>query len=287
MWERIGRAVAAGLVRPGAAEAMDRERALVARVRARQREPRVVTVVAGKGGVGTSTVATAVATVLAALRHDTTALLDPRHGTGSLGRRIAGQPAPTVAQLGARVRGHPATAPLRVHGSLSVVDGAPWHAPVRGAQVTALLDELREAHTFTVVDLGNHPSDNTRLILGRTHHVVVVTTPTVDALDAVRVALLRIRSVQPDLLGTVVAAVPSLHPRVDRGAVARLRDGLGLPADRTVRVPYDPALAGGGPLVADALRPGTREAYLRLAALVAHPGEPTAHPLAVADLVGT
>jgi len=282
-WRRL----ADGLLRPGAAEAMRRERDLVARIRGRCTAPRVVSVLAGKGGVGTTTAAAAIGLVLAALRHDATALVDPRHATASLGRRLAGQPAPTVDGLAVRERGRPATVPLRVAGALDVVDGAPWHRPVRGDVLTATLDELRDAHAFTIVDVGTHPTDNTRLVLGRTHRAVVVTTPTAQAEEAVRVALLRIRAVVPDLLGTVVLAVAGLTPRPDTRAPDRLAATLGLPPARIVAVPYDPALRGGGALDPARLRPATRIAFLRLAGLVVDPGEPTPDPLALSEVAAS
>jgi MinD-like ATPase involved in chromosome partitioning or flagellar assembly len=279
-WRRAVEAITAGLLRPGAAEAMSDEHALVARVRSRSRHPRIVAVLAGKGGVGTSTTAAATAMVLAALRHDSTALLDPRHGTGSLGVRLAGQPAPTIDQLTG-----PAPAPLRVNGSLDVVDGAPWHSPVTATRLSATLDALRDSHALTIVDVGNHPADNTRLILGRADQVVVVAGATGDAVGSARVALSRVRSVAPALLSTVVVAVPSVASRAGRGDPARFAAELGVPERRLVPVPFDPALVRGGAIALSEVRPATRTAFLHLAGLIADPGTPSDDPLAGAAAV--
>ena len=67
---------------------------MVARVRSRQSDQRVVVFLSGKGGVGTTTVATGVGSVLAALRDDVTTLVSLRAGAPSLGRMLTGEPAP-------------------------------------------------------------------------------------------------------------------------------------------------------------------------------------------------
>jgi MinD-like ATPase involved in chromosome partitioning or flagellar assembly len=278
-------AVTAGLLRPGAADAMNEERVLVARVRSRPRHPRVIAVVSGKGGVGTSTTAAATAMVLAALRHDAIALLDPRHGTGSLGERLAGRAAPTIDQLTTPSTG-PAPAPLRINGSLDVVDGAPWHRPVDATRLGAALAHLRDTHALTIVDVGNHPAENTRLVLSRADQVVVVAGATHNAVESARVALLRVRSVAPGLLSTAVVAVPSVASGSGRGHQTRLADELGVPDSSVVAVPFDPALVSGGAIVLRYVRPATRTAFLRLAGLIADPGTPTDDPLAVSPSPG-
>lgn len=274
-WRRAVQAVTAGLLRPGGDHGITEERALVARVRSRHRHPRVVAVLAGKGGVGTSTTAAATAMVLATLRHDPTALLDPRHGTGSLGLRLAGRPAPTIEQLTTAPPAGRAAAPLRINGSLDVVDGAPWHSPVAADRLGGTLDALRDSHALTIVDVGNHPADNTRLILGRTDQMVVVVGATRDAVESARVALSRVLSVAPVLLSSVVVAVPSVASSAGHGDPARLAAGLGVPERRVVAVPYDPALVHGGAIALREMRPATCTAFLRLAGMVADPDERT------------
>jgi MinD-like ATPase involved in chromosome partitioning or flagellar assembly len=273
-WRRGLRALGLGLTAPSAAAAMDRERALVARVRTRRSAPRLAAVVAGKGGVGTTTVAAGVALTLASLRHDTTTLLDPRHGTGSLGRRLAGQPAPTVTQLADCRPGLPGPDPLRVRGVLGVVDGAPWHSPASLAELAAVLDRLRDEFGFAVVDVGNDVSEVADSVLLRADQVVVVTTAAQDAVESTRVTLLRVRQVEPRLVGTAVVAIACLTAGQYRRTARRLRVDLGLPGQRIVAVPYDPVLAAGGPLEPGRLRPASREALLRLAGFLADPGEP-------------
>jgi MinD-like ATPase involved in chromosome partitioning or flagellar assembly len=271
-WRRAVRAATFGLLQPGAAAAMDAERRLVARARTRRREPRMVAFVAGKGGVGTTTTALGVALTLAALRTDLTAVVDARHGAGSLGRRLAGRTAPTVAQLTEHRGPQPPLEPMRLYGSLGVVDGLPWYGPPPGGQLVQLLDHLREQFTFTLTDVGNDVGGAGQSVLGRADQVVVVTTPSHDAAAAANTALGRVYQVDPYRLTSVTIAVVCVSARQYRRAARSLRDELGLERNRIVPVPYDPQLAAGSAVEPKLLRPATREAYLRIAGFLADPG---------------
>lgn len=268
-WRHHLRATALGVLQPGAASAVEREQDLVAQVRTRRPEPRTVAFLAGKGGVGTTTTAAAVALTLATLRSDSVALVSARSGTGSLGHRLAGAPAPAVASLASGQ----ATQLGRAHDRLAVVDGSPWYSPTRAQELRRLLSELRVGHPLTLVDVGNDLGEAAQTGLTDADQVVVVTTASHDAVDATRVALSRVHQADPFRLSTVVVALTSLHPRQSRRTARRLRLALGPVSPLLVPVPYDPALATGHPLELGHARPATREAYLRLAGLVAAPGQ--------------
>lgn len=268
-WRHRLRAAALGVLQPGAAAAVQREQELVARARARCPEPRAVAFLAGKGGVGTTTTAAGVALTLATLRPDPVALVCARSGTGSIGHRLAGAPAPAVASL---VSGA-ATQPAWAHDRLAVVDGAPWHSPLRQEELLRLLAGLRTRHPLTLLDIGNDLAEAAQAALRRCDQVVLVTTASQDAVEATRIALSRVHQADPFRLGTVVVALTSLHPRQFRHTARRLRLALGPGSARLVPVPYDPALATGHPLDLARARPATREAYLRIAGLIAEPGE--------------
>ncbi|GAA2873687.1 ATPase [Actinoplanes cyaneus] len=273
---RAVRAVTFGLVQPGAAAAMDQERDLVARVRTRRREGRTVAFIAGKGGVGATTTALGAALTLAALRTDLTAVVDARHGTPSIGQRLAGRAAPTVADCQPQPgHGGSPAGPLMLDGRLGVVDGLPWFGPAPGRQVVQLLDHLKERFSFTLADLGNDIDWAGQSVLARADQTVVVTTPYPDAAAALRTTLGRIHRLDPQRLDTIVVAVVCLTARQFRHTARRLYAGLGLGPARLIPVPFDPYLARGELLRADLLRPATREAYLRIAGAVADPGQAT------------
>ncbi|HZN70981.1 MAG TPA: hypothetical protein VFC00_04755 [Micromonosporaceae bacterium] len=263
-WRRLIRTVTFGFLAPGAASTMERERQLVAQVRARQRGPRTILFVAGKGGVGTTTTAIGVASTLAALRTDTTALLDARYGTGSLGRRVAGIPAPNTLDLSEGGTVVPLAA-----GGLRLVDAPPWHSPIGRDKLVVVLEAMRTEYSFVAVDIGNDAGEATPAMLARADQMVVVASASKDAVEATRVALGRIHQVDPYRVGTVVVALVSLNPHGDRTVIRNLRAQLGLERGRIVFVPFDPGLATGDRFVPDQLHTTTREAYLRLAGMVA------------------
>jgi MinD-like ATPase involved in chromosome partitioning or flagellar assembly len=257
-WRRAVRAATFGLVSPGVAEAARRGHVLVARARARPDEPRVIAFVAAKGGVGTTASAAGVALSLAAVRSDVTAVLATHTGAGSLPDR-----------LGTRT---PAGAAM---SRLAVVDDVPWQAPVPRLHLMRLLEQQRRRHPLTLVDLGNELSDAAHGALGRADQVVVVTSASPDAVATMGVALSRIQQVDPDRLASMVVVITCLTPRQHRHAARRLGREHGIGGDRIVVVPFDPALAHVRAAGAPRLRDRTQVAYLRIAGLVAQPGEGT------------
>ncbi|HEX6683471.1 MAG TPA: hypothetical protein VF062_11775 [Candidatus Limnocylindrales bacterium] len=273
-WHRTARAATLGLWQPGAAAAIEHERQLVARVRTPRREPAIVVFLSGKGGSGTTSTAAGIGLTLATVRTDNVAIVDARRGTTSLGRRLAGKPAPNVAQLSEPEDAPPRhLLPLRARGLLGVVDAPPWHSRLAHTRVLHVLDRLRETHALTLADVGTDLEPAGQAVLGRADQVVLVTTTSRDAIDATRIALGRIWEEAPHRLNTLIVAVACLTSRQYRRTLRHLHTELGL-TSRIVAVPWDPALAAGDPMDPDTLRPATREAFLRLAGLVADPGPP-------------
>ena len=279
-WRRLLRAATVGLIAPGAAAAMEYERTMVARVRTRLGEPRTVLFVAGKGGVGTTTTGIGVSHTLATLRTDQTVLVDSRIGTRSLGERVAEMRAPSTLDL---ADGTDRRGPLAFRSRLHLVDAPPWHLPLDAGRLGQLLGRLRDGFQFIGVDTGNDSGDVGQAALGRADQVVIVTSTSRDAVAAIRVALGRIQHTNPSRLDTVVVAVVSTTGRGHQKTVRALHDELGLEPSRIVVIPYDRGLVAGDRFDPDRLRTVTREAYLRLAALVADPSPlrpAPAHPTA-------
>lgn len=260
------REVAAAAVSPAAAEAAASERDVIAMVRQRQTDRRIVGFLAGKGGVGCTTVALAVGVTLATLRDDHTALLDLQQGAPSLGA-LAGVPEPHGALELAAAR-EVVSVPSTPAG-LGVVDGAGWDERLGRRDVAALLDRLGTGPAFKLLDLGNDPGEGAHTGLARADRVVVVTSAGAHGLAALRVALDRLEMVNPTAARDAVPVV--VCSTEDAWAVARRElVGTATPAGPPITVlPPDGFLATGQVYDPAAVGPALRDAVIRVAALVA------------------
>jgi Flp pilus assembly CpaE family ATPase len=261
------RAVITGLADPGVAAATDRDRQLLARIRTRQREARLVAIVGGAPRSGTTTTTIGAAQVLDAIRRDTTVVIDARYGAASIGRRLTGAPPITDHN------GLPLTRePLQLSGSPG---DATWYAKPVDQQFTDLLDRLRGQFAFTLVDVGAEFLATGEAALRRADQIMVVVAANRDAVSHAKAGLGRVYSADPARIATVVLAVVGVDPSDQKGTVRQVSSELGVPLDRIVHVPFDRALAGGA-FDPTKLRPATCEAYLRLGAGLAQP-DPVGH----------
>jgi MinD-like ATPase involved in chromosome partitioning or flagellar assembly len=267
-------AFSAGLFTARSAQRVQDEQEIVAGVRAPQREHQVVAFVAGKGGVGTTTTAAGVALAMASLRDDHVALIDAQAGTNSLQRWLSDSIASGPPGLRAPTD-EPASYPLlQLSNGLDVVDGAPWQAPADPADLTAIIGQLRQGHTFTLVDVGDDVGATAHRMLTASTRVVVVTAADRHAARATQLVLSRIHQVQPARLTDVVVAVVCLVRGQYRRVMRELRSDLGSHGSLVVPVPHEPVLAATDHLDLGRLHPQSREAYLRVAAALAGPRPP-------------
>lgn len=259
------KAVTFGLVTPDAAESAGSERMLVAALRTRQSDRRIVAFNAGKGGVGTTTVALGVATAFAALRDDPTALVDAHSGTASLAQMLGSTSALTGRDLVADTDAEPTVVP----GGLRVVDGCGWGTPLRRADVPPLLDRLGRDNTFTLVDVGNDPGEAAYAALARSDQTVIVTCAGAWGLSSARVAAARLRDIDTFAIDRAIYVVVCTNDESYRKVHREVMQQLAQGPVRAVVVPPDPELAGGQPFDPSRVRPATREAMLEVAAAIA------------------
>lgn len=266
---RLLRAVTLGLLTPDAAEASGDERELVAAIRQRQTERRIVSFVAGKGGVGTTTVACGVAAALAALREDHTVLADAQPGTTSLAR-LHGLSEPLTVR--GMLRSGAESGPARTAGGLAVVDGVGWEQSLTRRDVVNLVDRLGADNTFTLLDVGDEPGEAAHAALARCDQAVVVTTIGEVGLRSLEMSTARLRQVNPLAAERAVFAVVCQHHAAYRRAHRDLVEHLRVEPARVVVVPPDASLQAGQAFDPAGVGPATREAMLEVGAAVALSG---------------
>lgn len=263
------RAVGLGMVTPDAAEASGNERELVAAVRHRQTERRVVTFMAGKGGVGTTSTACGVGAAFAALRDDHTALLDVQPGTPALSR-LHGLSEGVTA--GALLRsGEDVVAP-HTPGGLSVVDGVGWEQPLARRDLAELVDRLGADNTFNLIDAGNDPGEAAHAAIARCDQAVIVTSIGAIGTAALDVAVSRLRQVNPFAVERAVYVVVCQHDEPYRRVHREITQQLSVAPARVVVVPPDASLRAGQPFDPGRVGAGVRDAMLEIGAAIALSG---------------
>jgi MinD-like ATPase involved in chromosome partitioning or flagellar assembly len=258
---RLLRTVAKGLVTPDAAVSIQGEREAIDAVRQRQTDRRVIAFIAGKGGVGCTTVAVGAGTAFMALREDHSVVVDVQQGTASLGGTFGADRPRSIASLTAEVE---ATSPPVAASGLGLVDGSDWDQTLGRADVVGVLDRLRADHTFNLLDVGDDAGEAGHAALARADQVVVVTGPGELGRAALGTAVDRAKAVNPVAASVAVHVVVCPHEQSYREAQRQLG-----PQGGVVVVPPDPWLQAGHPYDPAAVSPETREALLRVSGLVA------------------
>lgn len=261
---QLARAVTFGMVTPDAADAAEREREMVTRVRTRQTDQRAVVFLAGQGGVGTTSVAAGVGCVLAALRDDTTTLVSLRPGTPSLGLAMAGAAAPNAREL---IRNDVEVAPLRLNNGLQIVDGPRWGTPVRRGDVPAIVDRLGQQSAFSLFDVGNDASESGHSVLSRADQVVIVTGAGPDGVDGAGVAAERAAEIDPYFIESAIYVVVCRREATLRSVVRAMRESMPTGA-RIVAVPPEETLVDGGAFDPSRVSVATRLAMIDIAGMV-------------------
>lgn len=260
---RLLRTVARGLTTPDAALAVQGERRAVDAIRQRQTDRRIVAFVAGKGGVGCTTIAVGVGTAFMAMREDHSVVVDVQQGSPSLGRTFGASQPRTVASLLSEVE---ATTPPAAPTGLGLVDGSGWDQGMSRGDVAGVLDRLRADHTFNLLDVGDDAGEAGHAALARADQAVVVTSPGELGIGALGAALDRIKVVNPQAASSTVHVVVCAHEQSYREAQ---REFAGAPGAAIVVVPPDPYLQAGHAYDPAQVAPATREALLKVAGLIA------------------
>jgi MinD-like ATPase involved in chromosome partitioning or flagellar assembly len=135
----------------------------------------------------------------------------------------------------------------------------------------ATIQEVSRGHAFVVVDLGARAGDAAPQALSVSTRIVVVTSADKHDAAATRVILDRVHQVKPMLVAGAVIAVVCKTGRQYRRVVRELSADRTPQATQIIPIPADPAVRNLEELDLTRLAQATREAYLRLAAVVAAP----------------
>ena len=239
-----------------------------------------VAVLAGKGGVGRTTVAAGLAATLAEVRGDQVVAVDAAPEAGTLADRLVGPPPVTIRELLRRIANsaQPPTLPeldsyLRLAGRLRVLASQLDPAAtttLEPGEYQQVMQLLGRHIGIAVTDTGTGPAHPlTRSVLHAADSLVVVGTLTVDGASRAAHTLdwLANHGRHAHATNSVVVLTGDHRSRdIDLDAV---RDHFTSRVRALVEIPHDPHLASGGRLDPTRLRRTTRDAFTQVAAAVA------------------
>ena len=276
-WRRTMYVATGGLVNPGPGPDERHQREVVHRIRRPLERSHRIAVTSIKGGVGKTTVASLLGLVLSESRGDRVVALDANPDAGTLADRLTGESTVTVRQLLHDLdRIHTWNEMSRytsLVGRLQVL--ASEQDPAAGdafsreeyERICGLLDRF---FNIIITDSGTglvHSAMEGTLKLADS--VIVVGAPTVDGAGRASKTLDWLLAHGHGALAADSVAVLSCDRYSEDVDVDAIRAHFAARCRAVVEIPQDPHLATGGRIELARLRPATRDAAYRLAALMA------------------
>jgi putative peptide zinc metalloprotease protein len=277
-WRRLLYRLTGGAINTGPGQREQRERELIAAVRAPVTGCRRIAIVSRKGGVGKTTTTLFLGHTFAEHRGDRVIALDGNPDAGSLGYRVRRETNKTITHLlvsrdevsrYADIRAFTSQAPTRLE-VIAADDDPRITDSLREADYKRAVDLLEVHYNLICMDTGTGVLESaSKGILQLADQLVLVTSPSLDSGRAASATLDWLESNgHEDLVAGSVAVINGIRPKgmvdldkVERHFQARCR--------AVVRVPWDEVLQAGAEAGLTDLRPATRAAYLELAAKVA------------------
>jgi putative peptide zinc metalloprotease protein len=232
-----------------------------------------------KGGVGKTTTTVMLGHTFSVHRGDRVVALDANPDAGSLIYRVPRESPETVTSLlGKRelitryadIRRYTSQAPSRLEVVASADDPGITEA-LSDNEYRDAIGLLEQHYSLILIDTGTGILDSAvQGILREADQIVVVMPP---ALDGARVAAATLdwlnQHGHPDLVETAVAVINTTRGATRWVELDLIEQHFAARCAGTVRIPWDPVLEAGAETDLDDLRPGTRDAYLKLAEIVA------------------
>lgn len=257
-----------------------RRRDMIAAVRTRAIDPEVIAVICLKGGIGKTSTTAGVGLTLAHYRGDRVIALDANPDAGDLYERTCpGTPPATLTDLAHRAHEVQSMTDLArftgITERLSVIAGdqEPTISESLSADdfVTALR-VVQHYYNVVMVDCGTgvtHPSMVG--ILSSARHVIIAGGYAVSGARRAENSLRWLHANGYEDLArnatVVLTQTATVSSIVDTAAIEATLANL---SSTVITVPHDQAVADGTTISRDALQPATSEAYLKIAASIAH-----------------
>lgn len=283
-WRRAVWALSGGALNPGESAVDAHRREMRTLVNRPLHGSYKIALVSLKGGVGKTSLTTALGSTFAALRGDRVVALDANPDRGTLAQRVPRETTASVRHLLAAapglcrysdVRQFTSQAPSRLEVLASDEDPAVSEA-FSSRDYNLTLDILETFHSIILTDCGTGLMHSAMHgVLDRADVLVVVSS---SSIDGARSAAATLDWLDAHGYRELVARSFAAINFVPRGGSARRAHAVDLDHIEThfaarcrhvARVPFDPHLDEGGEIELDALREVTRDALLDFAAVVA------------------
>lgn len=238
-----------------------------------------IAVISLKGGVGKTTVTTALGATLASERQDKVLAIDANPDAGTLGRRVRRETGATIRDLVQAIptlntymdiRAFTSQAPSGLEILANDVDPA-ISTTFNDDDYRRAIDVLGRQYPIVLTDSGTGLLYSAmRGVLDLADQLIVVATPSVDGASSASTTLDWLNAHgYADLVSRGLTVVSGVR---EKGKMIKVEDIVAHFSARcrgVVSVPFDEHLAAGAEVDLDLMRPKTREVYLDLATLVA------------------
>ncbi|MEU1098337.1 MinD/ParA family protein, partial [Streptomyces sp. NPDC005877] len=238
-----------------------------------------IAVISLKGGVGKTTVTTALGATLASERQDKVLAIDANPDAGTLGRRVRRETGATIRDLVQAIptlntymdiRAFTSQAPSGLEILANDVDPA-ISTTFNDDDYRRAIDVLGRQYPIILTDSGTGLLYSAmRGVLDLADQLIVVATPSVDGASSASTTLDWLNAHgYTDLVSRGLTVVSGVR---EKGRMIKVEDIIAHFSARcrgVVSVPFDEHLAAGAEVDLDLMRPKTRDAYLQLCTLVA------------------
>ncbi|MCV7432038.1 MinD/ParA family ATP-binding protein [Mycolicibacterium bacteremicum] len=238
-----------------------------------------IAVLSLKGGVGKTTVTATLGATFASTRGDRVIAVDANPDRGTLSQKVPLETPATVRHLlrdaegissYSDVRRYTSQGPSRLEVLASESDPAVSEA-FSSEDYARTVELLERYYSLVLTDCGTGMLHSAMAaVLAKADALIVVSSGSVDGARSASATLdwLDAHGHQ-DLVRNAVAVVNGVRPRSGKVDLQKVVDHFARRCRAVLQLPFDPHLEEGAEISLDRLKPATRDALLRLAAVVA------------------